>query len=606
MKILKKKKKIKPEEKEYQKGLATIKDILAPSALEINARYLRIGKYFAQTLFVLVYPRYLMTNWFSPVINIDIEMDIAMFMYPMNSATILKNLKKKVAQIQSSIIIAQEKGQVRDPVLETAFQDAEDLRDKLQQGTERFFKFGLYLTIYAPTLKKLEDNVDLIKSMLETKLVYSKIAVFQMEEGFNSTLPFGNDQLMVNNSMNTSPLSTTFPFVSSTLSSNEGVLYGINRHNNSLIIFDRFKLENANSVIFAKSGAGKSYATKLEILRSLMLGTDVIVIDPENEYQYLCEAAGGSFLKISLAADYRINPFDLPKPRKDEEAEDIIRENISNLSGLIAIMAGGLSAEESSLVDKALLETYAVKDITPTNPHWHEIESPVLGDFENILRNMEGGKDIALRINKYTEGTFSGIFNKPTNIKLDQQFIVFNIRDIEENLRPVAMYVILNFIWTKVRSVLKKRIMVVDEAWYLMQYEDSARFLFGIAKRARKYYLGLTTITQDITDFLRSSYGKPIVTNSSLQLLLRQSPAAIDLITETFYLTEGEKYLLLQSDVGEGIFFAGLKHVAIKVVASYTEDQIITSDPEQMLKIQAAKEELARERERELKGKNAH
>lgn len=588
------------EEQEYKKGLATIKDLIAPSALEINARYIRIDKYFCETLFVLVYPRYLTTNWFSPIINIDIEMDIGMSIYPMDSSVIMKNLKKKVAQIESSIVISQEKGQVRDPMLETALSDAEDLRDKLQQGTERFFKYALYLTIYATSLEKLNDNVDLIKSMLETKLIYSKTAIFQMEEGFNSTLPFGNDQLMVNNNMNTSPLSTTFPFVSSTLSSNEGVLYGINRHNNSLIIFDRFKLENANTVIFAKSGAGKSYTTKLEILRSLMFGTDVIVIDPENEYRYLCEAAGGSFLKISLASDYRINPFDLPSPRQDEEPEDIIRENISNLSGLISVMAGGLSAEESSLVDKALIETYAVKDITPTNPSWHEMEPPTLSDFESILKNMEGGKDIALRINKYTEGTFAGIFNKPTNIKLNQQFVVFNIRDMEENLRPVAMYVILNFIWTRVRSVLKKRIMVVDEAWYLMQYEDSARFLFGIAKRARKYYLGLTTITQDITDFLRSSYGKPIVTNSSLQLLLRQSPAAIDLIVETFYLTEGEKYLLLQSDVGEGIFFAGLKHAAIKIVASYTEDQIITSDPEQMLKIEAAKEDLAREREKEL------
>lgn len=603
MLFFKKKDTVDKEEQEYKKGLASIKDILAPSALEINARYIQIDKYFCETLFVLVYPRYLMTNWFSPIINIDVEMDIAMFIYPMDSSIILKNLKKKVAQIQSSIVIAQEKGQVRDPVLETAFQDAEDLRDKLQQGTERFFKFGLYMTIYAPTLEKLEDTVDLIKSILETKLVYSKTAIFQTEQGFNSTLPFANDQLMVNNSMNTSPLSTTFPFVSSTLSSNEGVLYGINRHNNSLIIFDRFKLENANTVIFAKSGAGKSYATKLEILRSLMFGTDVIVIDPENEYQYLCEAAGGSFIKISLASDYRINPFDLPAARKDEEPEDIIRENISNLSGLISIMAGGLSAEESSLVDKALIETYAVKDITPANPSWYEIEPPTLGDFENILRNMEGGKDIALRVSKYTEGTFAGLFNKPTNIKLDQQFIVFNIRDMEENLRPVAMYVILNFIWTKVRSIMKKRIMVVDEAWYLMQYEDSARFLFGIAKRARKYYLGLTTITQDITDFLRSSYGKPIVTNSSLQLLLRQSPAAIDLVSETFYLTQGEKYLLLQSDVGEGIFFAGLKHAAIKIVASYTEDQIITSDPEQMLKIQAAKDDLSREREKELKSR---
>jgi len=415
-----------------------------------------------------------------------------------------------------------------------------------------------------------------------------------MEQGFNSTLPLANDELAIINNLNTSPLSTTFPFISSELTSNEGVLCGINKHNNSLIIFDRFSLENANTVVFAKSGAGKSYAVKLEILRSLMMGTDVIVIDPENEYQYLSDAVGGAYLNVSIASPHRINPFDLPKKTpKNETTQDILRAKIIDLKGLISIMLGGLDPLEDSILDRALIETYAKKDITNKTILSKIKECPTMGDLEEILELMEGGVDLAERLKKYTEGTFAGIFNEPTNIELTNQFIAFSIRDLEDALRPTAMYVILGYIWNIIRSELKKRIMILDEAWWMMQNEDSARFLFGLAKKARKYYLGLTTITQDVTDFLDSSYGKPIVTNSSLQLLLKQSPAAIDLVKDTFYLTENEKYLLLECGVGEGIFFAGEKHVAIRVVASYTEDQIITTDPRQLLEIEKAKKELA-------------
>jgi type IV secretory pathway VirB4 component len=581
--------KLTEAERIYREGVATLKDIIAPAALRITPRYLDISGEFVATLFAFVYPRYLETAWLAPVINLDVEVDISMFFYPLDSGIVLKNLKKQITRVQASMSMAQEKGEVRDPALETAYQDIEELRDRLTQGTEHIFKFALYITVHAPNKKELDDSLARISSIFEARLVYLKPAIFEMEQGFVSTLPLGHDVLQINTNMNTTPLSTVFPFVSSDLTSNTGILYGINRHNNSLIIFDRFTLENANTVIFAKSGAGKSYAVKLEILRSMMFGTDVIVIDPENEYRYLANAVGGSFLKISLASDRRINPFDLPPLREEDNPEDILREAVTHLTGLISLMADGLTAEERAIVDAALWETYALKDITPQNPEWDYANVPVLDDFYEVLQDMEGGKPLATRIQQFVTGSYAGVFNKRTNIDLDNQLVVFNLRDMEESLRPTAMYVVLNFIWKRIRSQLKKRILVVDEAWLLMQAEESAEFMFAVAKRARKYYLGVTTITQDITDFLTSKYGKPIVTNSSIQLLLRQSPAAIDLIADTFYLTEGEKYLLLESDVGEGIFFAGLKHVAIKIVASYAEDQIITSDPRQVLEIEAAR-----------------
>jgi type IV secretory pathway VirB4 component len=587
-------KRLEAQERIFRQGVATLRDIIAPAALNITPRFIELSGEYVATLFTFVYPRFLQSTWLAPLINMDIEMDISMFLYPLDSAVILKNLKKKVAQVQASISMAQEKGQVRDPLLETAYQDIEELRDRLVQGTERFFKVGLYFTVHGREKKDLDDAVSRIETILESKLIYVKPTIYQMEQGFISTLPLGHDVLQVNTNMNTSPLSTTFPFVSSDLTSNTGILYGINRHNNSLIIFDRFSLENANSVIFAKSGAGKSYTVKLEILRSMMFGVDVIVIDPENEYRYLAQATGGTFLRISIASDHRINPFDLPPLREDDNPEDVLRETVTHLTGLVAIMADGLSAEEKSIADAAIWETYALKDITIQSRSFH-VEPPTLEDFYNILKDMEGGRDLATRLQQYVTGTYAGVFNKPTNIDLTTQLVVFNLRDMEEQLRPTAMYVVLQFVWKRIRAQLKKRILVIDEAWVLMQHEESAQFVFGIAKRARKYYLGVTTITQDITDFLTSRFGKPIVTNSSIQILLRQSPAAIDLISDTFYLTEGEKYLLLESDVGEGLFFAGLKHVAIKVVASYAEDQIITSDPRQVLEIEAARKEIEKQ-----------
>jgi type IV secretory pathway VirB4 component len=574
------------------KLLPQVADLIAPPALQISSNYIQIGGKYCRVLFVFTYPRHLITNWFSPIISLDKEMNVSMFIHPAETNVVLNQLRKKVTQVQSQISIEEEKGKVRNPVLETALHDMEGLRDVLQQGTEKFFNFGIYIAVFGDTIKDLDETENEIRSSLESKLVYAKPASFQQEAAFYSVMPLAKDELYINAPLNTSPISSTFPFVSSDLSHNKGILYGINRHNNSLVLFDRFSMENANSVIFAKSGAGKSYTVKLEILRSLMLGTDVIAIDPENEYQYLTETVGGSYIKISINSPNHINPFDLPMPAKDDRPADLLRTNIINLVGLLRIMLGGLTPQEDAVLDKALSETYASRDITPESD-FTKVTPPLMGDLKTVLENMEGGQAIAQRLEKYTSGSYAGFFNQPTNIAIKNKMVTFSIRDMEEELRPVAMYVVLHYIWNLIRAQLKKRILVVDEAWVMMKNEDAASFMFGIAKRCRKYFLGLTTITQDVADFMASPYGKPIVTNSSIQLLMKQSPATIEIIKQTFNLTDQEKYLLLECNVGEGIFFAGLKHVAIKVVASYSEDQVITSDPAQLLEIEKAKTELA-------------
>ncbi len=580
------KKEIRDAQKIYEQGLVSVRDLIAPSALEFTFSNFRVSGMYAKSYFVFGYPGFIETNWLSPVINFDVTMDVSMFIYPIDSASIMKFLRNKVAQLRASIGINAEKGNVRDPALEATLQDAEELRDALQRGYEKMFQLSLYFTVYADDEKKLEKITKQLETMLGGKLVTIKPAFLQMEHAFNACLPMALDEMGVTRNMNTNPLSTAFPFTSSDLTSNEGILYGLNRHNDSLIIFDRFKLENANSVIFAKSGAGKSYAVKLEILRSMMLGTDVIVIDPENEYEALASVVGGSYLRVSLNSDKRINPFDLPLGIKDEETKpgDLLRSNIITLQGLFNLMLGKLTPEEEALIDKALIDVYALKGITIETPNPGEFEPPTMEDLYQILQTMDGTDSLVKRVEKYVTGSYSGIFNKPSNIDLKSGMVVFCIRDLEDQLRPTAMYIILNYIWNRVRSSLKRRLMVIDEAWTMLQYEDSGRFLYGLVKRARKYYLGISTITQDVEDFVKSPYGKPIISNSSLQLLLKQSTASIDALQKIFNLTEGERYLLLNSGVGQGLFFAGNKHVAIQIIASYTEDKIITTNPEEILK----------------------
>lgn len=583
------------EEQIFREGVVSLKDIIAPSSFNVESNFIQLGTTFCRTLFVMSYPRYISIGWSSPVIGLSVNMDISMFFYPIKADVILKQLKNKVGALEAQISADAEKGAPRDPIRETALRDIEGLRDNLTQGTEHFFQFAFYVTIYTKNKEKLDQLSEDIESIFGSKLIMSRKVLYQAEQGFNSTLPLGNDELMISYNMNSSPIAASFPFISAELTSDNGILYGINRHNNSLILFDRFSMQNANMVVFATSGAGKSYAIKLEILRSLMMGLEVIVIDPEMEYKHLSDAVGGTYVNISLSSESKVNPFDLPRPmEQDLSVDDIIRSAVITVKGLLRIMLGGITTEQDSIIDRALIETYAKKDIV-SGVDLNTVEPPIMQDLQEVLEGMDGSNELVLKLKKYTEGTFSGLFNSPTNVEMKNQLVVYSVRDLEDELRPLAIYAIINYIWNTVRSERRKRILVIDEAWWLMQHEDSARFIFALVKRCRKYYLGVTTITQDVNDFLHSQYGQAIVTNSALQLLLRQSPAAVDNIQKVFMLTDSEKYLLLESSPGEGIFFAGLKHAAIKIVASYTEDQLVTTNPQQLLEIERAKQEFEKQ-----------
>lgn len=559
-----------------------IKNIIAPSGVAITPGEIKLGSTFAKTLFVFSYPRYLSTGWFSPIVNYAELMDISIFVNPIDSSLALKQLRKKITQIEAQLGERAEKGLIRDPILETAQQDIESLRDGLQQAQENMFAVGVYITLYATTEEHLEKIESKITNMLESRLVYVKPTTFQQMEGLSTVFPFCKDKIGVTTQLNTGPISSFFPFISVNMTSDKGILYGVNRHNNSLVIFDRFSLENANMVIFAKSGSGKSYAAKLEALRLLMTGTDVIIIDPENEYERLATAVSGSYFKISLSSDHHINPFEIPVIPKDEDPAEVLKSHIVTLTGMIKLMVGETTPEEDTIIDRGLSQAYASREIVPGND-FSNTTPPLLKDLETIFRNMDGGGSLAERLYRFTEGSFSGFTNQPTNIDLNNRLIVFSIRDLEEELRPIAMYIVLNFIWSLIRGSFKKRVVMIDEAWILMKNRDSATFLFGLVKRARKYFLGITTITQDVEDFLLSPYGRPILTNSTLQLLLKQAPAMMDTLAKTFNLSEGERQLLIEANVGQGLFFAGQNHVAIQIVASYPEHALITTNPEELL-----------------------
>jgi conjugal transfer ATP-binding protein TraC len=579
-------------EQAFLKGVTTLRDLIAPSSLEIHSSHFRLGTKYGRTLYVYGYPRQIYTGWLSSLINIDEVLDVSMFVYPVESQVVLNNLRKKVTQLEATASINGEKGRIRDPGIEAAISDAEELRDQIQVGAERFFRFGLYVTLYADSLDELSFVQHKIETLFGQQMVFSKVASSQQEQGLNSSIPQMTDQLQIRRNMNTGAISTSFPFTSADLTQEKGVLYGINMHNNGLVIFDRFSLENANMVVFAKSGAGKSFTVKLEALRSMMTGSEVIIIDPENEYQKLSDAVGGSYIRLSLNADTRINPFDLPRVIDSDEAEDALRANLVTLHGLFRLMMGGtqvsqagipmaaLNPAEEADLDQALIDTYARAGIT-SDPLTHNSLPPTIADLYDTLLHMGGsGPQLAQRLRKYTTGTFAGIFSQQSNIDINNSMVVFNIRDLEDELRPVAMYIVLSHIWNITRTNQKKRMLIVDEAWQLMKYDDSANFLFSLAKRARKYFLGLTTITQDVEDFMGSKMGRAIVANSSMQVLLKQSSSAVDVLSDVFKLTEEEKKRLANFPVGQGLFFAGQNHVHIQIVASETETRLITTNPQ--------------------------
>ena len=582
----------------FRKGITALRDFIAPSSVEFSPAFFQIGTRFARTYFVYGYPRQISTGWLSSMVNLDEVVDLSLFIYPVESQVVLKNLQKKVAQLEAGVMIDSEKGRVRDPAKQSAIIDAEEMRDKLQVGEERFFRFGLYFTVYAESMDELEFVSHKIESILGQQLVFSKPASSQQEQGLNSTVPQLSDQLQIRRNMNTGAISTSFPFTSADLTQDNGILYGINMHNSGLVIFDRFSLENGNAVVFAKSGAGKSFTVKLEALRSMMMGTEIFIIDPENEYQRMCEAVGGAYVRLSLNSQTRLNPFDLPQVVDAEEADNALRSNLITLHGLLRLMMGGaqqqisnsgtgymapaMTPSEEADLDAALIETYAKAGIT-NDPLTHVSIPPTIGDLYDTLLHMGGnGPQLAQRLRKYTSGTFAGIFSQQSNININNPMVVFNVRDLEDELRPVAMFIVLNYIWNKTKSDKKRRMLVVDEAWQLMKYEDSANFMFSLAKRARKYNLGITTITQDVEDFMGSRMGRAIVANSSMQILLKQSPSAVDVLADVFKLTSEEKKRLAQFPVGQGLFFAGQSHVHIQIAASPTEQGLITTNPQQV------------------------
>jgi conjugal transfer ATP-binding protein TraC len=572
---------LRATEKEYKEALAFVKDMIAPPMMRIDATKLQIGDTFVRTIYTYAYPDVLEGNWLSPLINWDVKFDVSMFIYPVDSAHVMRFLRRRLTQLRSQYAINRDKGLIEDPHLNAQMQDVEELQISLTRGQEKYFHFSLYITTYAETeddMKRLSNTLDV---MLSGRNILTKQALLRTEQGFVSTGPFARDEVLVYRNISTKGLSTTFPFSSNSLSQDDGIFYGINTHNNSLIIFDRFRTENANMCVFAKSGWGKSFAVKLEILRSLMMGTDVIVLDPENEYKALVDTVGGTYLNINLNSNERINPFDLPRGMKDTEAHpgDLLRGAIVNMIWLLRLMLGVVTPSEEAIMERALITTYSLKGITMEDDRTDGKEIPLMKDFVSVLETMDGAKGLVERLDKYVNGVFAWVFSQSTNVDLKDGLVVFSVRDLDEILRPIAMYIILNYVWNVARSSERKRTLVVDEAWNIMQYEDSAKFLFGLVKRARKYGLGVTTITQDVEDFMQNQYGKAIVTNSSIQLLLKQSPASIDILQDVFKLTEQEKYILLNASVGTWLFFAGWEHVGIQILASYFEEKIITTKP---------------------------
>lgn len=571
--------------KTLESGMTSVVDIIAPSSVEVDFRYIRVGERYYATMFIAGYPRYVSPSWLTPVVDYDHTMDISMFCYPTANADVLDDLKRKIAEMEATISSDTRNGHPVDPTIEAALQDAMGLQEELAKGIERFFQFSFYITLSSDNPNELQEATKQLQTELASLLLTGKLATLQMEEGLKSTFPLGQDKLYITRNMDTSSLASTYPFTSGVLTQNKGVLYGMNQQNGSLIIFDRFSLENANEIVFGKSGAGKSYLIKLEIMRQFMLGSEVIVVDPEGEYGTLAKTLGGEVVEFTSSSTVKINPFDLSQVY--EEGENELGLKILSLHALLRLVMGQLDPAHDAMLDAALIETYRQKGITP-DPTTQKNTPPLMEDLYKTLLGMESpvAKDMAYQLEKFIKGSAAGIFSQASNFDITNPLTIFSIKNLEEELRPIAMHIILDFVWTKVKKSLKKRLLILDEAWYMMKYEDSASFVYSIAKRARKYYLGLTTATQDVEDFLKNEYGKAVLTNSSVQVLLKQGTAEVDLVGETFYLSEGERELLLAADVGEGLFFAGKNHVAMKVIAAPFEHQIITSNPEELLKKQ--------------------
>src|SRR3989337_1978931 len=562
-------------------GSVSVVHLISPSSVEVDFKNIRVGDKFFRTFFVVDYPRQVSPNWLSILIDYKETMNISMFIYPVESKDVLANLRRKISEMEATLQSDAEQGLEPDPKIGAALEDAIALREELARGLERFFQFGLYITLAADSVENLDIKTKELQSLLSSNLLVVKPATLQMEDGFKTCLPAGIDKLFITRNMDTTSLASTFPFTSYEISHPNGILYGVNTINNSLAIVDRFSFENANEVVFGKSGSGRSFLVKLEILRQMMVDAEILIIDPEDEYRILCHALDGEYINFSKSSEVKINPFAL---LQEDMTDAQLGIKILSLHGLLKTMLGDMSPTQEAIRDRAIVLCYKQKGITP-DPATYKNEPPILEDLYKTLLNMEepDAKDLSFRLEKYVKGGFSGLFNQQTNYNIKNQLTVFSLKQLEDVLRPIAMHVVLDFIWNRVRTKLKKRILVVDEAWYLMKHPDSASFLQGIAKRARKYYLGVTTLTQDIEDFLSSDYGKSILSNSSVQILLKQNSSEVEVLAKTLFLSEGEKQFLVTAQVGEGLLFAGQNHVTAQFVASQYEYDLITSKPQDIL-----------------------
>jgi len=583
-----------PGIKKLERGMVSLTDVIAPPSIEVDFKHIRVGDAYHRTIFAVGYPRYVSPNWLQPLIDFDHSMNTSMFIYPTSASDVLGDLRRKIAEMEATISSEIQEGKVVDPKVRAALDDALAIQEQLAKGVERFFQFSLYITLFSNKLEDLNEATKKLVTTLNSIMMITKTATLQMEDGFKSTIPIGQDRLYITRNMDTTSLASTFPFTSATLTQEKGVMYGINEQNGSLVIFDRYSLENSNEVILGKAGSGKSYLVKLEAMRQFMFGTEVIIVDPEGEYEKLAKTLGGEAVSFTPSDPVKINPFDLSGLY--EEGENELGLKILSLHGLLKIIMGELDPAHDAVLDRAMVETYRQKGIT-ADPSTQKKEPPLMEDLYKVLLGMEdsAARELALRLEKFIKGSLSGIFNQQSNFDIKNPFTVFNIKALEEELRPVAMHIILDFVWTKVKKTLKKRLLILDEAWYVMKYPDSASFVYSIAKRSRKYYLALTTATQDVQDFLSTDYGKAVLSNSSIQILLKQSTTTIDHIAQVFYLSQGEKELLLSADIGEGLFFAGQSHVAIKVIAAPFEHTIITTNPQELIKMQEEQKNLLSE-----------
>ena len=539
-------------------------DILSYSGLEENVDHLCIDGVYMRTLFISGYPFVASSDWMDSLIHFNHDIDISYHLYEVDARAALPKLNRKITELESTRRAMMREGRIVGSEITDPLESAIDLRDKIQRGQEKLFQMAIYICIRSETKEELDKTTKLLEANLSARLFYSKVARYQQLEALQSILPRGEDQLAQKRNLDSSSVALTFPFMSSELVQESGILYGVNKSNNSLVILDRFSLHNANSITFAQSGAGKSYTTKVEILRQLMQGTRVIVIDPEREYKRLAESVSGTYIKLSAKSKQKINPFDLATTV--HEISDLF-EHTQDLMDVIGLMAESLTAREKAAIDKAVLKIYKKS----------KTKQPLLEDLYAELRKL-GQLKLCEKLEKYISGSLADVFNAQTNVKLDNRLVIFDIKDLPENLLQIMMLIISNFVKNQVMAKPEKRLLIIDEGWILLQHEESARFVAGLVRRARKYYLGVSIISQQANDFLKSEYGRAIASQSALRILMRQDTTTIKGVVNEFNLSEYEQSFLLTCERGDALLIADQNHVTVKVVAAEKEHPLITTN----------------------------